>query len=113
MRCYSWDELPAAIAEAKRRREEREAAGRRLIDELVPWDVRPEHQDADELLMLHWTAEDLEGGGIPEGPRLERFLDWLGDRIDTDTVVHYDPDAGFSYVPARPDEDYIRHPDTE
>ena len=83
-------------------------------DDLVPWDIRPEHRWAYPLALLRTEARRRAGarGTVTEE---ERLALWKAGLADQGQVVAYDPysEEGFSYVPRRAgvDGDLIREPD--
>lgn len=85
-------------------------------DDLVPWDVRPEHRWAYPLGLLRSEAR-RRAGSPGSATDEERLALWKAGLSEQGTVVAYDPysDEGFSYVPRRVDvdADLIREPDRE
>ena len=85
-------------------------------DDLVPWDVRPEHRWAYPLGLLRSEAR-RRAGGRGSATDEERLALWKAGLAEQGTVVAYDPssDEGFSYVPRRVgvDEDLIHEPERQ
>lgn len=80
-------------------------------DELIPWEVKPEHRYAWSVHMLRVEARRRAGKEVTpaELESLEGFKRTLERERK---VVSYDPESGFSLVSARPgkDLDMIREP---
>lgn len=82
-------------------------------DNLIPWDVKPEHRWKRPLVLLR--VESRRRAGLPLRERdayeLENFKAQLAE---SNAVVHYDPDTeeGFFYVPrGKRDKDLIHEPE--
>lgn len=80
--------------------------------DLIPWDVRPEHDNRYILAMLR-TEASIREGFEPSQAYVRRLENWRERLEEGDLVVHYDPDTdeGFFLIPREPqDDDIIRHP---
>lgn len=82
-------------------------------DELIPWQVLPQHRHDWAIGMLRREARRRAGYELPE--KSEHELDaWLSGLKEANAVVHYEPDTeqGWFYVPRRKgvDSDIIRKP---
>lgn len=77
-------------------------------ENLMPWAVRPEHRWAYPAKMLRF--EGRRRAGKPLRPKDEHELDnFIARRVEENTVVHYDPDFGFAYVPRQPGDGTLIH----
>lgn len=77
---------------------------------LLPWDLLREHWYAYDAIMLRSEARERAGMQVNEQARY-KLRGWRQFLADNDAVVHYEPEIGFVYVPARPGDDLIRTPD--
>ena len=91
----------------------RHGLGRRISRdrELIPWAVAAEHRWDYPVAMLRLEARRREGRPLLPDDR-DRLRAWTA-RLNRDrTVVEYDPQRGFGYVPRLPDDDdIVRRPD--
>lgn len=83
-------------------------------DELIPWEVKPEHRYAWAVSMLRVEARQRAGKEVTPN-EAEHLAGWKRTLEREQAVVHYDPDTeqGLFLVPPRPDidTDLIRVPD--
>ena len=79
-------------------------------DQLIPWHVSRQHRWDYPVMMLRAEARRRAGMHVPREDQLKAWVRGLKKRNE---VVAYDPEAGFSNVPRRPniDRDLIREPD--
>ena len=91
----------------------RHGIGARIVrdDALIPWAVKSEHRHAHAVSMLR--AEARKRAGRKLTPKMAEMLAaWLRGLATNGTVVHYDTDEGWRYVPRREeDTDLIRVPE--
>lgn len=84
---------------------------RKRYDEFVPWRVREEHANDYPLVMLRIAARVAAGEVLPLW-QAKKYVSWVERLRSAGAVVHYEPTAGWFYVPARPgiDTGLIRVP---
>jgi hypothetical protein len=81
-------------------------------DDLIPWQVAPEHRWDTMLRYLRFEARHRAGAPLADWE--ETALNgWLANMRGQGAVVYYDPINGFAYVKARPGEDLVRQPPGE
>ncbi|WJN63440.1 immunity repressor [Streptomyces phage phiScoe56] len=111
-RKYNIETVPSLWGNFRRRR----GLQRRITrnDELIPWQINPEHRWLYPVGMLRVEARRREKGeeALSELERT-RLGAWKQMLQDNNAVVHYDPDTeeGFFYVPRQAgDKDLIHVP---
>jgi hypothetical protein len=81
---------------------------------LIPWNVKIEHNYKYQILMLRKEARRRAGFALSEKDT-HKVDTWIANLKRDGLVVHYDPDTeqGWFYVPAREgiDTDLVRVPD--
>lgn len=71
---------------------------------LVPWaEIAKAHRWDYALTMLRLEERRRRGEDLEPGMK-QRIDRWLAIREADDSVVAYDPDRGFEYVPRRPED---------
>ncbi|ATW61306.1 immunity repressor [Streptomyces phage Dexers] len=109
-RKYNIETVPSMWGNFRRRR----GLQRRITrnDELIPWQVKPEHRWLYPIAMLRAEARRREKGdeALSELERT-RLPSWLKMLKDENAVVHYDPDTeeGFFYIPRQEGDDDLIH----
>ncbi|WJN63045.1 immunity repressor [Streptomyces phage phiScoe3] len=109
-RKYNIETVPSLWGNFRRRR----GLQRRITrnDELIPWQVKPEHRWLYPIGMLRVEARRREKGeeALSELERT-RLGSWLKMLADENAVVHYDPDTeeGFFYIPRGEGDDDLVH----
>jgi len=110
-RKYNIETVPSMWGNFRRRR----GLVRRINrdDDMIPWEVKPEHRWNYHVTMLRAAAR--REAGLSNNAQAEARLDsWLATLSSGDRVVDYDPDSpdGFSLVPRREgvDTGLIREP---
>lgn len=82
-------------------------------ERLIPWQVKPEHQQAKEVRLLRLEAR--RGQGLPLSDRdLKRLENWKRELAEANAVIHYHPDTdkGFFWVPREEGDGHlIREPE--
>ncbi|WJN63283.1 immunity repressor [Streptomyces phage phiScoe54] len=111
-RKYNIETVPSMWGNFRRRR----GLQRRITrnDELIPWQVKPEHRWLYPVGMLRVEARRREKGeeALSELERT-RLAAWKQMLLDQNAVVHYDPDTeeGFFYIPRQEgDTDFVHKP---
>ncbi|AFV51350.1 transcriptional repressor [Streptomyces phage phiCAM] len=111
-RKYNIETVPSLWGNFRRRR----GLDRRITrsDELIPWQVKPEHRWLYPVGMLRVEARRREKGeeALSELERT-RLAAWKQMLKDSNAVVHYDPDTeeGFFYIPRQEgDSDFVHKP---
>lgn len=83
-------------------------------DNLIPWQIKPEHRYAWAANMLRVEGRRRAGKNVSPN-EAEQLAGWKRTLEREGAVIHYDPDTaqGFFLVPPRPDvdTDLIRVPD--
>ncbi|QEQ94062.1 immunity repressor [Streptomyces phage Saftant] len=111
-RKYNIETVPSLWGNFRRRR----GLQRRITrsDELIPWQVKPEHRWLYPVGMLRVEARRQEKGEEAlselEATRLAAWKQMLKDQ---NAVVHYDPDTeqGFFYIPRQAgDGEFVHKP---
>ncbi|AKY03785.1 immunity repressor [Streptomyces phage Verse] len=111
-RKYNIETVPSLWGNFRRRR----GLQRRITrnDELIPWQIKPEHRWLYPVGMLRVEARRREKGEAAlselEATRLGAWKQMLQDQ---NAVVHYDPDTeeGFFYIPRQEgDGDLVHKP---
>ncbi|WMI33352.1 immunity repressor [Streptomyces phage Provolone] len=109
-RKYNIETVPSMWGNFRRRR----GLQRRITrnDELIPWQVKPEHRWLYPIAMLRAEARRREKGdeALSELEKT-RLPSWLKMLKDENAVVHYDPDTeeGFFYIPRQEGDDDLIH----
>jgi hypothetical protein len=82
-------------------------------DNLIPWEVRPEHRWAYPLALLRMEARRRSGVVLSQRDE-DRLRHFTEQRLTPDDlVIHYDPDTedGFFLIPRQPgDKDLVHEP---
>ncbi|WLW38507.1 transcriptional repressor [Streptomyces phage Vanseggelen] len=99
-RKYNIETVPSLWGNFRRRR----GLQRRITrnDELIPWQVKPEHRWLYPIGMLRVEARRREKGEEALSElEATRLASWKKMLADEGAVVHYDPDTeqGFFYIP--------------
>lgn len=83
-------------------------------DDLIPWEVKPEHRWDYPIMTLRKEARQREGLELSEEDQ-RALVAWKAGMERDGSVLHYDPDTeqGWFYVPRREgvDLDLIREPE--
>jgi hypothetical protein len=109
-RKYNIETVPSLWGNFRRRR----GLQRRITrnDELIPWQVKPEHRWLYPIGMLRVEARRREKGEEALSElELTRLTSWLKMLKEENAVVHYDPDTeeGFFYIPRGEGDDDLVH----
>ena len=104
---------PNAITMALQRYGLKSNNPRERYDDLLPWQLRPEHAMHTEARLLRLEARRRRGKSLSD-TELKWLTNWLGYLRDANAVVTYNPDSeqGFFLVPRKDsDTDVIRRPE--
>ncbi|RBQ20468.1 hypothetical protein DP939_11880 [Spongiactinospora rosea] len=72
----------------------------------IPWTVKREHVQSGPATNLRNLSAVAQGGSVPP-EKVNTALRWAQRLIDAGSDVTYDPVAGFTEVPAAPDDSHI------
>lgn len=94
-----------AIAEKIRRLGLTPGRTRDRYDDVLPWQVRAEHND--DMAAKRLRREGRRRRGLKNDPGQQKLLEqWKRDLEGEDSVVSYDPERGFRYVYRNHDTDF-------
>lgn len=103
----------SAIAMAIERNGLKSSNPRARYDDLIPWRVRVEHKDAQEVRLLRMEARRRAGGTLSNS-EIRWLMGWKEELHNANAVIHYDPDTeqGFWWVERLPEhgDDLIVRP---
>lgn len=92
-----------AIAARRRRLELPPATEVHRYSDLIPWRVRKADTNRHPVIMLRALGRQRAGRPLSQARRAE-LRNWIDARERTQTVVTYDRERGFRYVPRRADD---------